>query len=116
MAKAHVDSDISFEWYLNHLEENGFIAGGQDETIEDSLYALLKDLYIEVPRAAPLLLKLKSFLGMLLKGMSLKRAQKVFQRPHYTGSKGDVLHAASRDSLRCTKIFASQTKARLTLT
>lgn len=24
-AKAHIDDDISFEWYLNHLEENGFI-------------------------------------------------------------------------------------------
>lgn len=104
MAKAHVDSDISFEWYLNHLEENGFIAGGQDETIEDSLYDLLKDLYIEVPRAAPLLLKLKSFLGMLWRGMPLKQARKIFHQTHYTGSMGNVLRAASRNDLTTAEL------------
>lgn len=104
MVKAHVDSDISFEWYLNHLEENGFIAGGQDETIEDSLYDLLKDLYIEVPRAAPLLLKLRSFLGMLWRGIPLKRARQIFHRACYTGSMGNILRAASRNALTTAEL------------
>lgn len=97
VTRAHLFPEISFEWYLSHLEEDGFIASGMDETMEDALYDLLKNLKIMVPSATPFLLKITAFLQEVLTGRPLKQAKRIFHQPHYPGYEGIILRAASRN-------------------
>lgn len=104
VTRAHLFPEISFEWYLNHLEEAGFIASGMDETMEDALYDLLKNLKIMVPSATPVLLKVTAFLREVLTGRPLKQAKRIFHQPHYPGYERIVLRAAARNRLNTAEL------------
>lgn len=80
------------------------IASGQDETIEDALYDLLKDLFIEVPRAAPFIIKLQTFFSMIWDGIPAKQAKSVFLHTHHQGEKGKILSAAGKNSLTTSEL------------
>lgn len=110
VAQSHLYPEISFEWYLNHLEENGLIASGQAETMEEALYDLVKDLFIEVPRAAPLLLKVTVFLQSVFAGAPIRVARRVFQRPSYQGFTGKILRAASSNTLTTAELVRWSSK------
>lgn len=96
MEAAHLSDGVSFDWYLHHLLEVGVLAQGEDETMEDALYDLLKSLYIIVPRAAALPVKLYSFISMVLQGCPVKMAAKIFHHPRYDGVKGQVIGKARK--------------------
>ncbi len=104
VTQAHLFPEVSFEWYLNHFEEGGFIASGMDETMEDALYDLLKSLKIMVPSATPVLLKVKAFLREVLTGTPLKRAKRIFHQPRYPGYEGLILRAAGRNTLTTAEL------------
>ena len=105
VSKSHLYPEISFERYLNHLEEVGLISSGQAETMEDALYDLMKDLFIEVPRATPVPLKVKVFLQSVLTGMPIRIAKQIFQHTDYPGLVGKILRAASCNTLTTSELI-----------
>lgn len=103
--QAHLADDISFEWYLHHLEELGFIASGQAETVKDALFDLLKDLFIVVPKGFPFAVKLGAFFSMLKNGRSFRTAAKVFHKKSHMGPELKILTAATKQQLSTAELI-----------
>lgn len=96
MEAAHLSDGVSFDWYMHHLLEVGVLAQGEDETMEDALYDLLKSQYIIVPRAAALPIKLYSFFSMVFQGCPVRMAAKIFHRPKFDGMKSLMINKAGK--------------------
>ena len=73
--------------------------------MEDALYDLVKDLFIEVPRATPVSLKVKVFLQSILTGMPIKIAKQIFRHPDYPGLVGKILRAARCNTLTTSELI-----------
>lgn len=84
MESHHISEDISFEWFLQHLENEEVIASGEDVDFENTCYALFRDRVIVVPSKLSYLQKIAAFVREVVwYRCPVHIAATIFKKPNY---------------------------------
>lgn len=105
MEEYHISEDVSFQWYLQHLEEAGLVASGEDVDEVNAYYDLIKNLVIVVPKRPGLIVKLFAFLNLVwVEHCPPKIAATVFKRPYCPDLQQRIVNIAREEAVTTAEL------------